>query len=195
MRRTSNRLALHVYNVPPIWLLSTSQTFSQDPPVTCYASVFFPFLNTKSQTSQAFPALKLAVHLPRNCSSSPDLSLTKFFSSGSSLFKGHLWSRNPTVSDFHIHYLIFKSLMDVIFFFFFAQQATIAKLPVRYVWTTVLMVVIGNWYGLNCVLSPKLWKTSKPQDLRMSYYLETECELNNNTHTHTHTHTRIFVVV
>jgi len=25
-----------------------------------------------------------------------------------------------------------------------AQQATIAKLPVRYVWTTVLMVVIGK---------------------------------------------------
>ena len=145
-----------------IWLLSTSPTFSQDPPVTCYASVFFPFLNTKSPTSQAFPAMKLAVHLPMNCSSSPDLSLTKFFSSGSSLFKGHLRSRNSTVSDFHIHYLIFKSLMDVIYIYIYiyiyilAQQATIAKLPVRYVWTTVLMVVIGNWYGLNCVLSPKL---------------------------------------
>ena len=102
-----------------IWLLSTSPTFSQDPPVTCYASVFFPFLNTKSQTSQAFPAMKLAVHLPTNCSSSPDLSLTKFFSSGSSLFKGHLRSRNSTVSDFHIHYLIFKSLMDVIYIYIY----------------------------------------------------------------------------
>ena len=126
--------------------------------------------------------MKLAVHLPRNCSSSPDFSLTKFFSSGSSSFKGHLWPRNSPVSDFHVYYLILNSLMDVIVFF--AQQTTIAKLPVRYVWTNILMVVIRNGYGLNCVLSPKLWNMSKPQDLRMWYYLETECELNNNIHTH-----------
>lgn len=144
MRRTSNRLALQVYNVPHNLAFVYISNFL--PGSSCYllSSVFFPFLNTKPQTSQAFPAMKLAVHLPRNCSSSPDPSLTKFFSSGSSLFKGHLWPRNSTVSDFHIYYLIFKSSMDVIFFFF-AQQATTAKLPGRYVWTTVLMVVIGNW--------------------------------------------------
>ena len=195
MRRTSNRLALHVYNVPPIWLLSTSQTFSQDPPVTCYASVFFPFLNTKSQTSQAFPAMKLAVHLPRNCSSSPDLSLTKFFSSGSSLFKGHLWSRNPTVSDFHIHYLIFKSLMDVIFFFFCTagyNSKTSSKIcmdncPDGGDWELV-------WVEL-CPL-PKIMKNVKtPGPQNVILFGDRVWTEQQYTYTHTHTHTRIFVVV